>query len=225
MAVETILGEYLAIAPQGYCSSNGGPFGRLFSKTQRLTGGESLEGISCLLLLGGEDVHPSFYEEKPGNHTHVGGTPSMRDRWEWGAMKWCIAKGIPIIGLCRGAQFATIAAGGKLVQHVEGHGGSDHDIVTKDGEILKTNSLHHQMMFPYYPNVPHELIAWSKPPRSTVYLDGDNKQIKLMESKDEPEIVFYPHIKTLAIQGHPEYLNAPVEFQKLCVRLVKEYLF
>jgi CTP synthase (UTP-ammonia lyase) len=93
--------------------------------------------------------------------------------------------------------------------------------VTKDGEIMQTNSLHHQMMYPY--DINHELLAWSYPKHSKVYLDGTNDEIVTMHDKEEPEIVYFPGINGLAIQGHPEYPSAPMKFHDYCVSLAKRY--
>lgn len=40
---------------------------------------------------------------------------------------------IPMVGICRGAQFLNVMAGGKMIQHVEGHAiHGTHEIVVTD---------------------------------------------------------------------------------------------
>ena len=125
-----------------------------------------------------------------------------------------------MIGVCRGAQLMTAFAGGRLIQHVTGHH-APHGMVTSDGEVLSTTSCHHQMMYPW--EVEHELLAWSVENRSNVYLDGGNKIIKEMADFREPEVVFYPQLDGVAIQGHPEW-SVGSTFAEYCNSLITDLL-
>src|SRR5438309_1359385 len=55
--------------------------------------------------------------------------------------------GKPMAGICRGSQFLNVMAGGRLCQHLDGHG-SWHDMETSDGRSFEVSSTHHQMMLP-----------------------------------------------------------------------------
>lgn len=176
------------------------------------------EQDSLLILWGGEDISPGLYGELPNKHTWAKSTMSNRDIIEVRLAKRAKELGIPIIGICRGAQLICALAGGKLVQHVTNHQ-HGHQIETKDGHYMKTSSLHHQMMIPF--SIDHELLAKSKENYSSTY-QGENEQ--QIEIPLEPEIVFFPKWKTLAIQGHPEYMEENTNFVKYCNALVKEYL-
>lgn len=159
----------------------------------------------ALLLFGGTDIHPSLYGhlKHPKSQQH-GVAPIDRDWEEWYAVREAVIYNIPIIGICRGAQLLCAFAGGTLFQDVNNHH-HDHEIVTKDGKIYKPRSTHHQMMDVRGTN--HELLAWSKEKLATIYdketfytpLDDYVKEMK------EPEVVWFPDIKGLAIQAHPEW--------------------
>ncbi len=136
-------------------------------------------------------------------------------------MKYAKANKIPIIGVCRGAQALCVFAGGKLVQHVTGHASGNHYVTTTDGEILLTTSCHHQMMYPW--DIDYELLAWSSDSKSTMYLGEDNKPLKA-DGFCEPEVVYFPRVRGLAIQGHPEWMGANDEFVHYCNDLVCKYL-
>lgn len=179
---------------------------------------KNIQDADCLMLTGGEDVNPATYGEPVGRFTHF----SNRDAYELTAFKAAQAKGIPTIGICRGAQLLCALAGGSLVQHTTGHKRA-HPIVTKDGETYVMSSLHHQMMRPE--KTEHVMIAWSKEALSSCYLDGNNEEIYGHEKPLEPEIVYFPKIKGLAIQGHPEMLPVNHPTVEYCNRLVREYLF
>lgn len=197
------------------------PFNSIFSKGQDIT--SSLEGIDAVVFWGGTDIHPSFYSEPPHKTNQVYGalSPSKRDEFERKAMLYCKAKGIPMIGVCRGAQLMCAVAGGSLVQHCTNHHG-DHDMVTREGEVIVTTSCHHQMMV--LKDVEHELLAWATPKLSTVYKDGWDRDIEYMKTHREPEVVFFPTMKGLAIQGHPEWAKIDSRFVKYVNEQIKSYL-
>lgn len=196
------------------------PFEDIFDEAQDIKA-EGFEGVDCVALWGGTDIHPSYYKQKHHPWSGAGKEPSERDLFEWKTMLYCKAKGIPLLGICRGAQFICAAAGGKLIQHMSGHG-YDHHIDTIKNKRIKTTSVHHQMMYPF--DVPHVMVGWCDPVRCTTYEGEEGKLVKEMMNHQEPEIVYFPSVHGLAIQGHPEYPTATKEFVDLCNDLVLEYL-
>ena len=189
---------------------------------------------SCLVLWGGGDISPGIYGQHPSSRTGALDTPSSKDQLELNLAGRAIKMGLPIIGVCRGAQMMCALAGGKLVQDVSGHS-HDHFIETDEGKVLTATSLHHQMMYPW--DVSHRLIAWCSPPRSSSYLEGNALTEKVLKDvvssfpadldveKREPEIVYFPTIKSLCIQGHPEFINNEKhQFVRYCQQLVEHYL-
>lgn len=189
------------------------PFDVLFGKEMNVSPVDILGGkVDALVIWGGEDISPSLYNEEP-NGAHAGKHLSARDVVEVSVCKAAIKKGIPIIGVCRGAQLVCALAGGKLYQHVTGHMGN-HRIVTKDGVEYITSSIHHQMLdLRAMAKEEYDLIAWTK-----------IKLSKEVEDEIEPEIVYFPKIKALAIQGHPEFMHPECDFVAYTQKLVAEYL-
>lgn len=202
------------------------PFDQVFPESQLVTAKQIEDGadIDCLVIWGGEDISPSLYGHKVSAATWADERLSQRDWIESSAIQECIRRDIPIIGVCRGAQLVCAMAGGSLIQHVENHGRSHH-IDTFDGQSIVTSSVHHQMMFPF--GVDHKLIAWAKEPRSRgCYIVGNDQSEPAMEDKPEPEIVWFPKIKALAIQGHPEFHADPENdpFVQYCMKLVRQFI-
>lgn len=190
------------------------PFDVLFPKNMMVTPKSIHAGaVDALIIWGGADISPSIYDEPVGPHTGAGEALSKRDEVEVGVINAAIANGIPIIGVCRGAQLLCALAGGKLHQHVTGHMG-DHGIITDEGIEYVTSSIHHQMMdvTTLLPEN-YKMIAWSKLNLSTE-----------VTQTVEPEIVYFPKIKGLAIQGHPEFMHPDCDFVDYCRKLVQEYL-
>lgn len=186
------------------------PYLRLFDVTP------NYQEAAVALFTGGEDVDPSVYGEQ--NVQSYSSVP--RDQYEIGWFKLLKEAKIPMLGICRGAQLLTALTGGKLFQHVDNHGlRAGHDIYTETGEKYHMTSVHHQMM---RPAGNYKLIAWT-PKRSLRYVAGDGVQGSHELGKD-PEIVFYPEIRALCIQGHPEYLPDNHRTNYYVRGLIKEYL-
>ena len=194
------------------------PFG-IFPEVVAIGSLEQLKNDGVLVLWGGEDISPALYNQIPIKETSALSVPSRRDSFEVACALWAIENNMPIIGVCRGAQLMCALNGGTLIQHVTNHAGGKHEIETYDGIRLFTNSIHHQMMNPV--NTEHEVLAWTPYPISTKYL-GEHRQNLTIHQ--EPEIVWFPKTKTLAIQGHPEYLYPNHDFVKYCTTLIQRIL-
>lgn len=72
--------------------------------------------MDALLLPGGADVHPAHYNEELTDHTTE--TNAQRDELELALIRAARAKGVPILGICRGMQLLNIAYGGSLYQDI-----------------------------------------------------------------------------------------------------------
>lgn len=222
MAVKTK--RVLGYCPEGAFGGRGYPFDVLFDKVVDVRS-EGLDDIDCLVLWGGTDIHPSLYGQTHSRRNYAPAMPSNRDVFEWSCLKYCKINDIPTVGVCRGAQMQCAFAGGTLVQHVEGHSG-DHMVTKHDGTRFLVSSVHHQMLNPYTNKVPHTMIAWASPARSSIYIGEDEKNITDMTLHVEPEMVWFPEIRGLAIQGHPEYnAKGTSTFVDECLKAVREYVF
>lgn len=172
-----------------------------------------------ILFRGGEDIHPSLYNEKRVPESMAPFEISRRDQFEKNIFAYAKQAGIPMLGICRGAQMLCALSGGKLVQHVTGHSRT-HPIITNEGKTLEATSTHHQMLYPW--DTKYKLLAWAIPALSKEY--KLNPEVSLSRVLAEPEVVFFPETKALAIQGHPEYLTQTNPYVTYCNDLVKEYL-
>lgn len=182
------------------------------------------ENIGAMLFGGGTDVNPELYGEKRGRYTDL---PNIqRDTFEKKIFNRCVEAKIPMIGICRGAQFLTVMNGGKLIQNVDGHAGRSHNVavITESGQekILLTNSYHHQMMYPWSSKNKYKIIGKASPRISITYL-GENNTVDTIP-QCEPEIVFWPESNSLCIQSHPEWLGDIHEFHKYTIGLVSRFL-
>ena len=199
------------------------PFDQIYGRTLEVTGADVTAGkVDAVVIWGGADISPSLYGQPASQMTHARAELSSRDEIEADIFHSAVSAGVPIIGVCRGAQLACALSGGKLVQHVGGHGGS-HPITLSDGGSIVTTSVHHQMMFPFdMPVDDWNLLAWTKDKLSASYVltDDDIRQ----EIPCEPEIVWFPKTRALAIQGHPEFDTEDSPFVQHCLDLVRKFI-
>lgn len=192
----------------------------IFDGNRRVLQTDLHKKVDAVLFWGGTDIHPSIYGKHHHTLSQAQNYMSNRDVDELMAMTYCRQHGIPMIGVCRGAQLGCAFAGGILVQHCEGHK-TDHYIQTDSGNTVYATSEHHQMMNPA--GTRHKLIAWAPIKRSSFY-DGESG-IDQIQMEKEPEIVYFHDIKMLAIQGHPEWCADGLDpFAMLCNQLIREYI-
>jgi putative glutamine amidotransferase len=72
-----------------------------------------LDGV---FLTGGVDVDPATYGEE--RHTACDAPDPARDWVEINLIRWALADGKPVLGVCRGIQAINVACGGSLFQHL-----------------------------------------------------------------------------------------------------------
>src|ERR1700682_3369814 len=123
-----------------------------------------LEHLSGVLLTGGPDLDPSCYGAE--RHPELGPTDPVVDVFEIALCRHADRRGMPILGICRGAQVLNVARQGTLHQHlpdllggavehrqVEPGDRTTHEVrVAPDSGLAQTtgggpvnvNSFHHQ---------------------------------------------------------------------------------
>jgi putative glutamine amidotransferase len=74
--------------------------------------------VDGLLLVGGKDIDPKHYGQDAVGETDK--DPLDRFAYERGLLEQR-PRDMPVLGVCYGCQAINVAAGGSLVQHIEGH--------------------------------------------------------------------------------------------------------
>ncbi len=85
--------------------------------------GRILDGLDGLIITGGKDVDPARYGQAP--HPTTDEPRLDRDAWEDELLTAALERGLPFLGICRGAQLLNVARGGTLIQHLPDVIGSD----------------------------------------------------------------------------------------------------
>ncbi len=166
-----------------------------------------LDVIDALIMTGGEDIAPlKYFGEEP--HPNLGEVVPERDAFDIKLIQKAVAKGIPVLGICRGVQALNVAFGGTLyqdiptqvptysIQHSQDAPGSvgTHSIAIDKNSVLykqlgvekiAVNSFHHQAVKDVAPGF--KVTAKSK--------DGI---VEAIEKIDNP--------KVWGVQFHPEIL-------------------
>ena len=184
-----------------------------------------LARVDALVLTGGGDVDPKLYGE--ARHDTFEAAETGRDDFEIALARAAVAKGIPLLAICRGMQVLNVAMGGTLVQDIPTQvpGAVEHSVpqprhhiahevwVAKgsqlatlladhmeDGETCHVNSRHHQSVKQAAKGF--EITATSP--------DG------VVEAMEKPDARF-----CVAVQWHPENFWRTGEFHELFEGLVQ----
>lgn len=194
-----------------------------------------LPQADVVVFTGGHDVSPELYGEAPHKQTY---NNLQRDIAEGKVFSYCVENNIPMAGICRGSQFLTVMNGGKMIQHVDNHakGGTHLMMVKKEVSTvtkysrMQVTSTHHQMMYPWVlPKDDFKIIGYAcslaKIYEGLPKIEKELKHLTGTDFKQEPEVVWYPHTKSLAVQYHPEMMDITSDGFKYYQELLKEYIF
>ncbi len=75
-----------------------------------------VQQMNGLLLVEGEDVHPSRYRAEKANFTYVEKTHPLKDEIELRLLRQAFRRKVPILGICRGSQLLNAVSGGTLLR-------------------------------------------------------------------------------------------------------------
>ena len=75
-----------------------------------------IQRLDGIVMIGGEDIHPSYYGEEP--IPEMGSVDPVRDVYDIALIKMAHDHNIPMLGICRGEQLLNVAFGGTLYQDI-----------------------------------------------------------------------------------------------------------
>lgn len=110
--------------------------------------------------------------------------------------------GIKSLTITQLGQFLNVMSGGRMYQHVEKHTRSHEITDTRTGESVFVSSTHHQMIMPSPKAV---IVATASLGGEREWYDGEIARKDV--SKEDIEVVYYPHTKALCFQPHPEFMS------------------
>jgi gamma-glutamyl-gamma-aminobutyrate hydrolase PuuD len=156
------------------------------------------EEADLVVFGGGSDLDPKLYREERHGMTFY---DSARDDSDMLLYLKCLELGIPMMGVCRGAQFLHVMNGGKLFQDVDGHYGPHKLHVLGDCQLIeKVSSVHHQSCIQNVKNGMKVLAVCHESKERWL-----NDKVKETGPKPDIEAFFYRDTGCFGVQGHPEY--------------------
>ncbi len=168
-----------------------------------------VEECDGIVLTGGVDIHPRFYDSTRLDFPNGDGKfNEVRDEFEMHVFETALNFNLPVLAICRGLQLVNVSLGGKLVQDLEEAGkknhrrindvDDEHSISLAEGSLLKevigssvatTNGAHHQAV----DRLSEELMI------TATAADGVAEAIEWKEKAGEPWL--------LCVQWHPERMK------------------
>jgi putative glutamine amidotransferase len=167
---------------------------------------ELLDAVDAVLISGGQDMDPALYGRQNTSSWKV---TRASDDFDIAVAHAAISRGLPILGVCRGAQVLNVALGGTLHQEIQQQGSDAHptyremrpearshrhEVTVRPGTRLAAiygdgprpvNSLHHQAIDTPAPGLVVSAVA---PDGVIEAIEGQAADV-------------------LAVQWHPEMLH------------------
>lgn len=163
--------------------------------------------IDLLIMQGGADVDPSKYGRKP--FFNLSRSNPVLEYFDEQVLPEYIENKTPIFGICRGLQALNVAFDGTL-KNIYTHTTNQYDrdelkhyIITEDDQVVKVNSLHHQVVDKLGKDL--KVIAFH----------SNKEGVK----KEVIEAIAHRELPICAVQYHPEEI-----YDKYAIRLVNSLL-
>lgn len=161
---------------------------------------------------GRPNVHPEEYGEDP-TPAH-GDFDRERDGLALPLIRACVARGLPILGICRGFQEVNVAMGGTLYPEIRDLPGRDNHRMPPDGTIEEKFALRHAVRFSEG-GVFHRVMGAAEVMTNTLHgqgikVPGERIVIDGVAPDGTPEALYVDGAPgfTLSVQWHPEYQAA-----------------
>ena len=183
----------------------------------------TVDEVDLICFTGGTDINPSSYNEE--SHPKTSYSDLNRDKAEKKVFQRAVKSGIPMVGICRGAQFGCIASGGSLIQHVTQHT-AYHSMTIYNGIKIQVSSHHHQMM--QVRGTDHILLGWAES-MSSCYEGMKTGKIYKHKMSAVPRsggtsVIQEPEANFLAHQPHPEWMDENAPYTRWFFQTITEFL-
>ncbi|MCF4007899.1 gamma-glutamyl-gamma-aminobutyrate hydrolase family protein [Rheinheimera sp. UJ63] len=182
-------------------------------------GPELNQPISGLIISGGDDIHPEHYGEGARETSRY---DPARDKLEMTLLEQYLDSGLPILGICRGAQLLNIVANGSLHADIRPDRQKTPNAYTalpvKEVTVAQKSQLSHCVS-------PSRFSVNSLHNQAVKRL-GDNLIITARDADGFVQAIEHKHRFVVGVQWHPEYLPylpAQRELFRCFARAVKRF--
>ena len=162
--------------------------------------GEPQQALDGIIISGGDDIDPKLYIPDAPETAPM---DAARDAYEIEILKRVIDQGIPILGICRGAQLLNVVLGGNLhsdLRRIRSKTSNRRTPFARKTLLLENNSRLSQIMGCQKTRINslhHQAIAELGEGLDVVGCDLDN----IVQAVENPQ-----HRFMVGVQWHPEYL-------------------
>ncbi len=164
-----------------------------------------LEHLDGVLIAGGGDVDPRRYGSTPGPMATV--LDPDRDGHEIGLVREALARGVPVLGICRGVQVLNVALGGTLVAHLPRDSGQSHSF-----DLYPAHHPAHRVRLMPGTRL-HEMLggeAWVNSfHHQAVDRPGDGALVAATADDGVVEAIEITGADAIGVQWHPEMMLDP----------------
>jgi len=168
---------------------------------------EALKLCHGVILTGGEDVDPSFYQQDP--HINLGVTVPRRDLSEINIANFAFNKKIPLFGICRGMHIMNVALGGTLIQDINSQLNSSIKHNQKTDKSTQTHYITINEKSDIYKIIRKNNIKVNSIHHQALEDTSDSLTIVAKSSDNVIEAVEYSSdFFSIGVQWHPEWLAA-----------------
>ncbi len=153
--------------------------------------------IDGLLLSGGRDIDPRFYDEEP--HPNLRPMRLERTQSEMVILEESLKRGIPVLGICGGMQLINVFFRGSLYQDIPSQifgaliheKGSVHEVYVEENTLLREITKEKRFSIKSYHH-------------QSVKVLGNGLRISAMCPDGVVEAIEWPNSFVLGLQWHPE---------------------
>lgn len=164
----------------------------------------------ALLLLGGDDIHPSLYDQTLHYYTNL--ENQNIEKMDFSLISAFLKEKKPIIGICRGIQLLNVFFNGTLIQHITDY----KTVINHEKQIHKIVINHDSFFAKYFPltlyvnSYHHQCIKQIGHTLSIAAISEDG----FIEAIESDSI--------LAVQWHPEIMDE--KHKETFIQLMNDFI-
>ncbi len=168
---------------------------------------KAVKECDCLIVCGGGDMHPKFYNQEPIVSSTV--YDIYFDEYELSLIGEFVKAGKPILGICRGMQSINVAMGGTLIQDIPYQLGLSHSdcgnrVCMHEIKIAKNSRLVKSMGIRAIVNSHHH---------QCVHILGSGMYVAAASHDGVVEAIESENLPILCVQWHPERMSGNTVFE------------